>query len=60
MLSSLGTASAIKVIEKGVMILGIDVGGANTKAATADCSFVRYIYAPLWRNKAILYDVLSE
>ena len=60
MLSSLGTVSAIKVIEKGGMILGIDVGGANTKAATSDGSFVRSIYAPLWNNKAITYAILSD
>ena len=42
------------------MILGIDVGGANTKAATSDGSFARYIYAPLWRNKASIYDVLAD
>ena len=42
------------------MILGIDIGGANTKAATSDGSFVRLIYAPLWRNKTIIYDILSD
>ena len=42
------------------MILGIDVGGANTKVATSDGSFVRLIYAPLWRNKAVIYDVLAD
>jgi len=42
------------------MMLGIDVGGANTKAATSDGSFVRLIYAPLYRNKAILYPVLAD
>ena len=42
------------------MILGIDVGGANTKIATSDGSFVRLIYAPLWRNKTIIYDVLAD
>ena len=42
------------------MIAGIDVGGANTKVATSDGSFVRLIYAPLWRNKAIIYDVLAD
>ena len=49
-----------KVIEKGAMIVGIDVGGANTKVATSDGSFVRLIYAPLWRNKTIIYDVLAD
>ena len=43
------------------MIVGIDVGGANTKVATSDANgFVATIYAPLWKNNAILYDVLSE
>ncbi len=42
------------------MIAGIDVGGANTKIATSDGSSVRYIYAPLWRNKAIIREVLSD
>ncbi len=41
------------------MFVGIDVGGANTKIATSD-GFVDSIYAPLWKNKTILYDVLSE
>ena len=42
------------------MIIGIDVGGANTKVATSDGSFARLIYAPLWRSKTIIYDVLSD
>ncbi|RZN40107.1 MAG: hypothetical protein EFT35_03315 [Methanophagales archaeon ANME-1-THS] len=42
------------------MILGLDVGGANTKAANSDRSFVRLIYAPLYRNKAILHGVLAD
>ncbi len=41
------------------MFVGIDVGGANAKIATSD-GFVDSIYAPLWKNKAILYDVLSK
>lgn len=32
------------------MTLGIDIGGANTKAATADGSYVASIYLPLWRG----------
>lgn len=32
------------------MTLGIDIGGANTKAATADGSYVASIYLPLWRD----------
>jgi len=43
------------------MFAGIDVGGANTKVATsATDGFIDTIYAPLWKNKAILYDVLLE
>ncbi len=38
--------------------MGMDIGGANTKAATSDGSFVTSIHAPLWKNKAILYGVL--
>jgi probable H4MPT-linked C1 transfer pathway protein len=30
--------------------LGIDIGGANTKAATADGRYVASIYLPLWRD----------
>ncbi len=41
------------------MFVGIDVGGANTKIATSD-GFVDSLYAPLWRNKECLYDVLSD
>ncbi|MEA2032232.1 MAG: hydantoinase/oxoprolinase family protein [Euryarchaeota archaeon] len=55
----IGGFAHYKVIEKEAMILGIDVGGANTKVATSDGSFVRLIYAPLWRNRATIYDVLS-
>lgn len=32
------------------MILGIDIGGANTKAASADGRFVHSTYLPLWRE----------
>ena len=42
------------------MIIGIDIGGANTKVATSDGSLSRYIYTPLWRNRAIIYDVLAD
>ena len=41
------------------MFVGIDVGGANTKIATAD-GFVDSLYAPLWKDKECLYDVLTE
>jgi probable H4MPT-linked C1 transfer pathway protein len=30
--------------------LGIDIGGANTKAATSDGRYVETIYLPLWRG----------
>ncbi len=43
------------------MFVGIDVGGANTKVATSGVDgFADTIYAPLWKNNAILYNVLSE
>jgi probable H4MPT-linked C1 transfer pathway protein len=32
------------------MILGLDIGGANTKAASADGRFVESIYLPLWKG----------
>ncbi len=41
------------------MFVGIDVGGANTKIATSD-GLVDSLYAPLWRDKECLYEVLSE
>jgi (4-(4-[2-(gamma-L-glutamylamino)ethyl]phenoxymethyl)furan-2-yl)methanamine synthase len=39
--------------------LGIDIGGANTKAATADGRFVASVYLPLWRG-ADLKDALER
>ncbi|MBE0517177.1 MAG: hypothetical protein IBX41_07320 [Methanophagales archaeon] len=41
------------------MFAGIDVGGASTKIATSD-GFVDSRYAPLWKNKECLYDVLAD
>ncbi|HUV80396.1 MAG TPA: hydantoinase/oxoprolinase family protein [Candidatus Bathyarchaeia archaeon] len=41
------------------MFVGIDVGGANTKIGTSD-GFVDSLYAPLWKDKVCLYDVLPE
>ncbi|MDI6885626.1 MAG: hydantoinase/oxoprolinase family protein [archaeon] len=41
------------------MFAGIDVGGANTKIATSD-GFVDSRYAPLWKDKECLYDVLAD
>jgi hypothetical protein len=32
------------------MILGLDIGGANTKAASASGDFAKCIYLPLWRH----------
>ena len=32
------------------MILGLDVGGANTKAASSDGCFTRIEYLPLWKD----------
>lgn len=33
------------------MILGVDIGGANTKAASSDGRFAEIIYLPLWKRK---------
>lgn len=41
------------------MILGLDIGGANTKAASSDGLFAESVYLPLWRN-APLGDVLRR
>ncbi|MHC1610567.1 MAG: hydantoinase/oxoprolinase family protein [Candidatus Methanospirareceae archaeon] len=41
------------------MFVGIDIGGANTKIATSE-GFVDSFYAPLWKDKEYLYDVLPE
>jgi probable H4MPT-linked C1 transfer pathway protein len=41
------------------MYLGIDVGGANTKIVSSE-GVVKSVYAPLWKNKSILYTLLSE
>jgi probable H4MPT-linked C1 transfer pathway protein len=32
------------------MIIGIDIGGANTKVASSDCRLVELHYIPLWKN----------
>jgi len=32
------------------MILGLDIGGANTKAASADGTYAKCVYLPLWRD----------
>jgi hypothetical protein len=46
------------IIMVELMYLGIDVGGANTKLATAE-GRVESLYAPLWQAKERLYDVLA-
>jgi hypothetical protein len=35
------------------MILGLDIGGANTKAASADGSFTCSAYLPLWKGSDV-------
>lgn len=40
------------------MILGLDIGGANTKAASSDGCFTDSVYLPLWKN-ATLSNVLD-
>jgi probable H4MPT-linked C1 transfer pathway protein len=41
------------------MILGLDIGGANTKAASSDGLFAESFYLPLWKH-APLDDVLER
>lgn len=41
------------------MILGLDIGGANTKAASSDGSLAESVYLPLWRD-APLGEVLKK
>lgn len=41
------------------MILGLDIGGANTKAASSDGVFAESVYLPLWKH-APLEEVLSR
>ncbi|MGC9514951.1 hydantoinase/oxoprolinase family protein [Methanocrinis sp.] len=36
------------------MILGLDIGGANTKAASSDGSFTRIDYLPLWKGARLV------
>ncbi len=42
------------------MFLGIDIGGANTKIASSDGSFVDSFYAPLWRDRRRVYHLLRR
>ena len=39
--------------------MGLDIGGANTKAASSDGLYAESIYLPLWK-KAPLHEVLSR
>jgi probable H4MPT-linked C1 transfer pathway protein len=41
------------------MILGLDIGGANTKAASSDGQFTESVYLPLWKH-APLDEVLGR
>ncbi|VVB68479.1 4-[[4-(2-aminoethyl)phenoxy]-methyl]-2-furanmethanamine-glutamate synthase [uncultured archaeon] len=41
------------------MILGLDIGGANTKAASSDGRFAESVFLPLWR-RAPLAEVLGR
>jgi probable H4MPT-linked C1 transfer pathway protein len=42
-----------------LMILGLDIGGANTKAASSDGLFSECVYLPLWKH-APLDEVLGR
>lgn len=42
-----------------MMILGIDIGGANTKVASSDGKMVELHYIPLWKNTA-LPEILKD
>ncbi|MCW7077563.1 MAG: hypothetical protein OCU22_00305 [Canidatus Methanoxibalbensis ujae] len=41
------------------MRIGLDIGGANIKVASSDCSIARTIYAPLWKDRTALHRILS-
>jgi len=41
------------------MILGLDIGGANTKAASSDGLYAKSVYLPLWKH-APLDEVLGR
>lgn len=41
------------------MILGLDIGGANTKASSPDGCYARSVYLPLWKDSR-LEDVLFK
>jgi probable H4MPT-linked C1 transfer pathway protein len=44
---------------KPSMILGLDIGGANTKAASSDGLFAESVYLPLWK-RAPLVETLQR
>ena len=41
-------------------VLGLDIGGANIKAATADGSFTESRYFPMWNQSYQLSNVLRD
>lgn len=41
------------------MILGLDIGGANTKASSSDGCYTKSVYLPLWKDSG-LEDVLTK
>ena len=41
-------------------VLGLDIGGANIKAATADGTFSEARYFPLWNQSHRLAEVLHD
>ncbi|MFP6586293.1 MAG: tetrahydromethanopterin-linked C1 transfer pathway, partial [Pirellulaceae bacterium] len=41
-------------------VLGLDIGGANIKAATADGTFTEARYFPLWKQSHQLAEVLRD
>ena len=49
----------VRLISRHSMILGLDIGGANTKAASSDGSLAESVYLPLWRD-APLGEVLQR
>lgn len=54
-----GPGKTWKGIEMHSKIIGIDIGGANTKLASSDGTVVELHYLPLWKNTR-LPEVLKE
>jgi probable H4MPT-linked C1 transfer pathway protein len=48
-----------RIPRKSAMILGLDIGGANTKAANSKGTFAQSVYLPLWQS-ATLSDALQS